>query len=219
MKEHDKIKYVVLIGLFSAMSFAFTMLGHLIPVRIQGFLSYDPKDILVVIAGFVLGPVATILIAIISSLIEMVTISTTGLWGLLMNILSTVSFAFVASIIYKKKRTLSGAIIGLILGILTMTLSMMLWNYFVTPVYMGVPRETVAKMLPTVFLPFNLLKATANASITMLLYKPIVGALRKTKLIENSPSGKSDVKLVLIIISFAILLASVFLFLMLGGVI
>ena len=67
---------------------------------------------------------------------------------------------------------------------------MMLWNYFLTPIYMGYPREAVAAMLPTVFLPFN-------ALITVLLYKPVIRALRKTGLAPEDldvladASGKS----------------------------
>ena len=71
---------------------------------------------------------------------------------------------------------------------------MLLWNYIITPIYMGMPRDAVAEMLPTVFLPFNLFKGAVNAGITMLIYKPVVGALRKAHLIEASASsapGKS----------------------------
>ena len=61
---------------------------------------------------------------------------------------------------------------------------MMLWNYLVTPIYMGYPREAVAKLLLPVFLPFNLLKSVLNAAITFLLYKPVVTALRKSGYVE-----------------------------------
>ena len=66
---------------------------------------------------------------------------------------------------------------------------MLLWNYIITPFYMGVPREVVAGMLMTVFLPFNLVKGGINAGLTLLLYKPIVNALRKAHLAEPSKSG------------------------------
>jgi hypothetical protein len=77
---------------------------------------------------------------------------------------------------------------GLVAGCIVMTGAMLLWNYLLTPIYMGTPREQVAAMLIPVFLPFNLLKAVLNAGFTFLLYKPLVTALRKAGLIEASLS-------------------------------
>lgn len=102
-----------------------------------------------------------------------------------MNVISTCAFACAAAFIYKYKRSLSGAIIGLIVGSMAMTSMMLLWNYIITPVYMKVPREIVANMLVPVFLPFNLLKSGLNAAFAMLLYKPIVTVLRKSKMISE----------------------------------
>jgi riboflavin transporter FmnP len=59
---------------------------------------------------------------------------------------------------------------------------MILWNYLITPMYMGVPREAVVEMLVPVFLPFNLIKGGANAALTLLLYKPVIYALKRMKL-------------------------------------
>lgn len=61
-----------------------------------------------------------------------------------------------------------------------MVLVMMLWNYLVAPLYMGIPREEVVKLLLPAFLPFNLIKGGLNAAITMLLYKPVVSVLGRT---------------------------------------
>lgn len=73
--------------------------------------------------------------------------------------------------------------IGLASGWLITVIVMLLWNYLVTPLYMGYPREAVVELLLPAFLPFNLLKGGLNASITFLLYKPIVTALRKTDML------------------------------------
>ena len=54
---------------------------------------------------------------------------------------------------------------------------MMLWNWLLTPLYMGVPREEVVKLLLPAFLPFNFIKGGLNAAITILLYKPALSAL------------------------------------------
>jgi hypothetical protein len=73
-----------------------------------------------------------------------------------------------------------------------MVVFMLLWNYIMVPIYQGIPRDAVAGMLIPVFLPFNAIKAAFNASVTMLLYKPVVGALRASGLYQAE--SKSSVK-------------------------
>ena len=155
------------------------------------FLKYEPKDIIIVMGGFIYGPLAALAVSVVVSLIELVTISDTGIIGLIMNILSSCSFACVASGIYKARRTLKGAIGGLLTGVLAMCAVMLLWNYLITPLYMKIPRETVAAMLLPAFLPFNLLKGILNAALTLLLYKPVVTALRKTGSIPEAKEKQS----------------------------
>lgn len=76
----------------------------------------------------------------------------------------------------------------------------MVWNYMIAPIYMGYPREAIVELLLPAFLPFNLIKGGLNAAITMLLYKPIVTALRHSNLIEsnnNSEKMKLNIGVVL----------------------
>lgn len=187
-KQRVSTRTMAVIGMFTAVSFIAVLIGRIVP-NVAGFLSYDPKDAVVVIAGFILGPLASVAISVIVSFIEMITISATGPYGFIMNIVSTCSFAIPAAIVYKKLHTHKGAVGGLALGVVVMAICMVLWNYIVTPYYMGVPRETVASMLATVFLPFNLGKGGVNMGLALLLYKPIVGALRKAKLLPPSASN------------------------------
>ncbi len=178
MKQNQKITKLAAAAMFAALAFAATLLGKFVP-NVAGFLSYDPKDAVVVIAGFALGPLAAAGISLAVSLVEMLTVSGTGFWGFLMNVLSTCSFALPAAWIYQKKRSRSGALAGLVSGVLMMVISMTLWNWLVTPLYMGVPRNVVAGMLLPVFIPFNAVKGSMNAALTLLLYKPLVSALRR----------------------------------------
>ena len=149
----------------------------------------DPKDVVIAIGGFLFGPLTSFVISAVVSLVEMFTVSETGFWGLLMNILSSCSFACTAAFLYKKRHNRKGAVIGLISGVAAMVAVMMLWNYLITPIYMGYPRAAVAELLLPAFLPFNLLKGGLNAAITILLYKPVVTALRKAGL---APESKGD---------------------------
>ena len=76
---------------------------------------------------------------------------------------------------YKK-----GALIGLGTGVILTTISMLLWNYIITPIYFGISREAVAAMLIPGILPFNLIKYGINAGASLFLYKPVnLGSLRK----------------------------------------
>ena len=169
--------------MLAALAYLIMVVGR-IPMVL--FLSYDPKDVIIAIGGFIFGPLEAFIISFIVSLIEMFTVSDTGVIGAIMNLVSTCSFACTAAIIYKKNHTLKGAVIGLLCGLAAMVVVMLLWNYLLTPIYMGYPREAVAAMLPTTFLPFNLIKGGLNAAITMLLYKPVVTTLRKAGLAPSS---------------------------------
>ena len=56
------------------------------------------------------------------------------------------------------------------------------------------PREVVAPMIPTVFIPFNLIKGFLNSGVTLLVYRPITDGMKKAGLMErkeNAPSKKA----------------------------
>ena len=225
MNESRKTKKIetrtlAMLAILAAVAYVVMFLSKQIPVNVLGFLNFDLKDTIVVITGFMFGPLAAAAISVIVSVIEMVTISSTGLWGLLMNVLSTCAFACTAAWYYQRHRTMKGAILGLVIGALLMTAVMLLWNYLITPIYMGYPREAVAKLLIPTFLPFNLIKAGINGALSMLLYKPIVTALRKAKLVEPSKSGNAGKqKLGVAIVSFVVLVTFILLALVLAKVI
>ena len=193
-KSSFSTKTIVLIGMFCAIAYVVMLLSKLIPINVAGFLTFDLKDVIIAICGLITGPIQALIVSVIVSLIEMLTISSTGPIGLLMNVLSTCAFVIPISLIYHKRRVFSSAIIGAVAGVLCMTVVMLLWNWLITPLYMGVPREVVISMLLPTFLPFNLLKGGINAALTVLLYKPVITALRRTKLIAPSSSSHAPKK-------------------------
>ena len=183
------VRKLVLLSLFSALAYAVVLVFP--RIEVGGFLRYEPKDVIIVIGGFLLGPWATVISSVLVALLEMVTISGTGPIGCLMNALSTCSFALVAALIYKKKHDLWGAVIALVVGSLVMAAVMLLWNWLITPLYMEVPRSVVEAMLLPLFLPFNLLKAGLNSALTLGLYKPLTAALRGSRLLPPSPAANT----------------------------
>ena len=99
--------------------------------------------------------------------------------------------ACTASLVYKKCHKLKGAVLGLVAGSVTMIVAMLLWNWLITPLYMGVPREQVEALLLPAFLPFNALKAGLNSALILGLYKPLTSALRRARLLPSAPESKS----------------------------
>ena len=193
-KSRLDTKTIVLIGLFCAIAYVVMLLSKLIPVNVAGFLTFDLKDVIIAICGLITGPLPALAVSIIVSFIEMITVSGTGPIGLLMNVLSTCAFVIPITLIYRKKHTFKGAIIGAVAGVLCMTLVMILWNWLITPLYMGIDRSVVISMLIPTFLPFNLLKGGINAAAMVLFYKPVITALRRTGLIANSTSSSAPRK-------------------------
>lgn len=214
---NGKTKKLTMTGMLCALAYGMTVVGR-IPIVL--FLKYDPKDVIIAIGGFIFGPLTSFIIAVIVAFIELFTISDNGILGCLMNIISSCAFACTATFIYIKRRKLSGAIGGLFCGWGCQIVIMLLWNYLITPIYMGYPREAVAELLLPAFLPFNLIKGGLNAAITMILYKPVVTALRRSHLIEtNQKAEKSRLNVGVILVALLIITTCILFILSLKGVI
>lgn len=183
---NSKAKKVALIGMFSALSYVVVLLVRIPMVTVSPtfVLSYEAKDIIIALCGFLLGPTASFITSVIVSFLEMITISNTGFIGFFMNVISSCAFACTANIIYKKIRSVTGLTIGLVAGVITSTVAMLLWNYIMTPIFTGNPREVVAELLTPIFLPFNLAKNGINAGFCFVINAPIIYALKVSKILD-----------------------------------
>ena len=183
MKTTLSTEKMVGIGIFSALAFVVSLFVRF-PVQ---FLTFDAKDAVITIAAFVYGPLSAVIISLIVAFIEMITVSTTMWYGFLMNFASSAIFSVTASVIYRKKRNLNGAIIGLYSAIAATVGVMLLLNIFITPLYFGlsVAAPMVMEMLPTLLLPFNFAKALMNSAIVMFIYKPVVTALKRLGIVKT----------------------------------
>ena len=198
------VKRLVGMAMFAALAYGVTFVFR-IPVQ---FLTFDAKDAVLTIAAFIYGPIAAIIMSLVPALLELITISGTGPWGFLMNFASSACFSFVASLIYKYKRSFNGAIIGLYSAVAATTAFMVVLNIFVTPVYMGVPRAMVIDLLPSLLLPFNFAKALMNAAITMLIYKPVSTAMKRARLIHGKMDTKFNKQSVIMLVVGGVTLAA-----------
>ena len=219
MTVKSKTHRLTLMAMFAAMAYIIMAVGRF-PISSVEFLKYDPKDVILVMASFILGPLPGLGITLVVAFLEMITVSSTGPIGFLMNFLSSAAFLWPAAAIYKRRHTLRGAMAGLAVGVLAMTAVMLMWNYFITPYYMGYPREAVAAMLAPVFLPFNLVKGGLNAAVTMLVYKPVSRALKKSGLVEFHASAPAQKKSAVgaALIALLVLVSCIFAVLIMRGI-
>lgn len=181
-------KKITTLGMLCGLAVIVNLLIHFPLIPSVEFLSYDAKDVIIVIGGFIYGAGSAFIMSVITSLLEIM-YRGGNLLDVLMNVISTCTFACVAAWIYKRDHTRKGAFLGLGIGTVCSVLSMLLWNYIVTPIYFGMPREAVVSILVPGILPFNLLKCGLNSGLTLFLYKPIVGVFRRTSLVEHSSGG------------------------------
>ena len=184
----QKTKILTVIAMFCAMSF---VVSAILPIKVM-FLTLDFKDAISTICGMFFGPLAGLVCAIIVPFIEYLTTgSATREYGLIMNLLSSVTFVGVSTLIYKYKKTIWGAVIGLSTSVCATVAVMLVANFYITPFYMGVTQDVVIDLIPKLILPFNLVKTILNAGITMLIYKPVSKVLKRMGLSKSNSSTQA----------------------------
>lgn len=158
-----------------------------------GFLKIDLSDVPALIAGFALGPVAGVAVELLKNILHLLK-TTTGGVGEVANFVIGASMVAPAAYIYHMRKDKHGAIIGLGVGIVIMSIVGALANYYVLiPFYQNfMPLDAIIGMsskangaivdMKTLILygiiPFNLFKGVIVAIFTMLLYKKISGLLK-----------------------------------------
>ena len=143
------------------------------------FLEYDPADISILIGTFAFGPEAGLILTVVTSVVQGLTVSAgSGLYGILMHMIATGTLVLVSGTIYNRKKTKATAVFGLTAGTAAMAVIMIGANLLITPMFMGVPRDAVWKLMPFI-IGFNVIKAGINGAVTFLLYKRIATFLRK----------------------------------------
>lgn len=166
-------------GMLVAISIVLVYFVHFPIFPAVAFLEYDPADIPILMGTFAFGPIAGVLLTVVTSVVQGVTVSAaSGVYGIIMHIIATSVFVLVAGIIYKKRKTKKGAVIGLAAGVVSMAFIMIWANLIITPLFMGVPRAVVWELMPFI-VGFNAIKAGINGAVTFILYKRISGFLHR----------------------------------------
>lgn len=173
---------LVKLGLLAAISVVLVLFVKFPIFPAAPFLEYDLADVPILIGTFMFGPIEGLLITVVVSILQWLLVSPASGWvGAVMHICATGAFVMVAGLIYKKKRTIGGAILALAAGALTMCIAMVPMNIFISPFYILLldPRVKTYPEAQSIYISeyiwysvaFNFIKAGINAVITFLLYK------------------------------------------------
>ena len=187
--ERNNTARLARLAMMTAVSVALLLIVR-IPFPPAPFLVYDPADVPIYITAFAFGPAEGLLVTLVVCLIQAFGLGGDGLYGFLMHFVATGIVAVVIGAMYRRSRTKKTAIRALVTGTVLAVIVMCIMNIIVTPVYMGAPRSAVIAMIPTVIIPFNLLKAGVNSLLTFLLYKRLSGLLHGSSRTVASEKAK-----------------------------
>lgn len=210
MTDSRKIstKKMICIAMISAIAIVVYYLDFPVPLM-PSFIKLDLSNVVSLFAGFTLGPAAGVIVCLIKNVIHLVIkgFGTTMGIGDIFDFVTSAVFALSAGLVYRKIHTKKGAVIGCIVGTAAYTLISLPLNYFIVyPIYakafggMEAIISAYNAILPgtdnlfsalCIFnLPFTLIKGILCSLVTILIYKPLITALRKTRLVEEPISVK-----------------------------
>lgn len=190
-ESRTDIRRIVQIGMLSGIAVVLMLFEVPLPLA-PSFYEIDFSEVPVMIGCFVMGPLAGAVIELIKILLNLVVNGTiTAGVGEAANFVIGCALCVPAGLIYKKNHTRTGALIGMAVGTLVMTVLGCFINAFILlPAYgaaFGMPIDALVEMgtavnahitsLPTFVIfavaPFNLLKGILVSLIVFLIYKKI----------------------------------------------
>ena len=192
--QRTKVRYstrsLTRLSLLSVIAFLFMYIEFPLAFIAPPFIKIDLSDIPALIGGFAMGPVAGITIELVKCILTFfVRGTTTGGVGELSNFIVGALFVGLSAKFYSRHRTYRGAVVGLLLGVVGMTVVATLSNYFVVfPLYGKImPMDAIINMGRTVtprvntlwdlmiycIVPFNLVKGLIISAATLVLYKRV----------------------------------------------
>lgn len=188
------VQYLTRIAVLTALS----SILYLISIPVVAFYHLDLSNLPVLLGAFSMGPVPGLIILGLKSLIGCLTSSTMYV-GELADFLMGAAFVLPAALIYQRKKTRKGALVGMVAGTVALIIAGCLTNaYLLIPFYMtafGMPMDSIiamcAQTLPFVdtelkvilfvTAPFNLLKGVVLCILTYIIYKPLSPLLHVRK--------------------------------------
>ncbi len=186
-KSTSKTHVLVKTSMLSVIAFVLMLLESQIPFFPE-FLKIDLSDLPALIAGLAMGPLAGVSVEAVKNILHLLMTSTGGV-GELANFLVGSSIVVPAALVYRYRKTKMTALVGLVIGILTMAVTGALANYYILlPFYSTFfPLDAIiamsAKVNPAIkdmssliiygIVPFNLFKGVVLSVLTLAVYKRI----------------------------------------------
>ena len=176
--NHWSTKQLVTMALMCAIAVLLSFLEFpLLPAA--PFLKLDISFVPSAIMGFAYGTGPGVLVAIVCAIAHAIM---TGNWvGCVMNIIAACAFIIPASLIYQHKHTFKGAVIGLILAVVSLVIVAIIANLIIDPLLYGMPFEAVRDLVVPAILPFNIIKGVVISILTGLVYKAISNLITPAK--------------------------------------
>lgn len=175
-KQNLKLRSFVTIAMLSSVSFVLMLFNFPLP-WFPVFLQIDFSDVPALIAAVTMGPVAGILVELIKNVLDWIFSGTpTGVpVGHMANFMTGILFILPTYFIYKKFATMTGLLVGLIVGTLTMSIGMSVLNYVAfLPMYsyfLGWGSFDMYETIVLGILPFNIIKGIMLIVIAVLLFR------------------------------------------------
>ena len=197
-QKQKTLRYLAKVGILSAMAFVLMLFEFPLVFLAPSFYELNFSDVVALIGSFALGPLAGVLIEFVKIVLNLIVTGTdTAFVGEFSNFVMGCAFVLPASILYRHRKTLKMAVLGMLLGTLVLAIVSGLLNYYVMiPMYSnlyGAPIEAIigmgAKINPAIsnlwtlvllaVVPFNLIKGVACSILAFLLYKRVSPLLHK----------------------------------------
>lgn len=201
MSTHSKAKLstreIATIGMLGAIATVLMLFEIPLPFA-PSFYKIDLSEVPVLVGCFAMGPLAGAFIELVKIVLNFVINGTmTAGVGELANLCLGCAFCVPAGMIYRKKTTKKGAVIGLVSGTLIMTfLGCFINAYIMLPAYAKAfswPLDTIVEMGSAVnanitdlfsfvlfaVVPFNLLKGVVVSMVVLLIYKKISPIIKR----------------------------------------
>ena len=190
----NNVRTIAVTGMLSAVAVVLMYLEIPIPIM-PGFIKFDFSDLPALLGAYALGPVAGIIICLIKNVVHLAA-SQSMLVGELSNFILGSVFVFTAGIVYKKKKSKTGALLGGLCGAMAMGVFSVFSNYLIVyPVYykLAMPEVVILSLYQAIIpsmksimqclicfnLPFTIVKGLIDVGISMLIYKPLSPLLKE----------------------------------------
>lgn len=199
----NNIRGLTVSAILGAVGFILMVLEFPLSFVIPSFIKFDFSELPALIAAFTFGPFYGVLVCLIKNILHLFITTSAGV-GEISNFILGAIFVFFAGVIYKHKKTRSGALIGCLFGSLLMAVISVATNYFIVypafSVVYGLPMNAIINMykalLPSadnlfkaliIFnLPFNFVKGLVDSIICFAIYKKLSPLLKQGFTKNNS---------------------------------